>query len=292
MMQPNFILNIWKPKNITSRKTGSLLKNSWQQKKIGHLGTLDPFASGILPIFGGKYTKLIPYFQQQTKSYLATILLGASSASYDTQEPISYFPSPLLNSYKIELFLKKMHGVILQEAPTYSALKYKGKPLYYYARKNIVVPPKIRKVQIFQLKLIAYKHPRIFLEIVCSKGCYIRSLARDIGNNFKTTAILEELERIQVGNNFQKKNAISLDEALKDGYNKNITLEPWNLLNNYSLMKLEPSAIDSLKKGQSIKLSSKIEQKETFVFLQKQLIAAGKIQEGIFFQPKKLFIEL
>ena len=292
MIKPNFILNIWKPKNITSRKVGSLLKNSWQQKKIGHLGTLDPFCSGILPIFGGKYTKLIPYFQQQTKSYLATVLLGASSASYDTQEPVSYSHSPVLDSDEIQAFFKKMHGVILQEAPLYSALKYKGKPLYYYARRNIVVAPKIREIQIFQLKLIDYKHPRIFLEITCSKGCYIRSLARDIGKNFHTPAIVEELERTQVGKIFHKKNTISLDEAIENGYNKNITLEPWNLLNNYSLVELKSSAIESLKKGQSIKLSSKIEQKETFVFLQKQLIAAGSIQEGIFFQPKKLFIEL
>ena len=275
-------------------KAASFLKKHYQQKKIGHLGTLDPIATGVLPIFAGKYTKLIPYFQDEDKTYLARIRLGSASITLDTESKITSFDILPFALAQVKQVIKGFQRELLQEVPLYSALKYKGKPQYYYARKNIEIPKKKKKITIFTINLLSYKHPLLELKICCSKGCYIRSLAKDIGQNLGTCAILEELTRIKIGKKFTQENIVSLDEILKKEYDKAFMLEPWDLLNNYTLVNIHASAIAPIRKGQKIEIDREINnQKEVFIFLKQSLIAAGvalRDQERLFFQPRKLFI--
>ena len=289
----NFILNIYKPKGITSTQVGSLLKKELGQKKIGHLGTLDPIATGVLPVFGGKYTKLIPYFEQEHKTYIANILLGADSPTLDTESKIVLDTISAFSTHQLEKVLKTFETCFLQQAPIFSALKYKGRPQYYYARNNIAIPLKKKHIEIFSLDLLDYKHPNIQIKIHCSKGCYIRSLASDIGKKLKTKAILQELERIKVGEIFTRDNIIYLDNQFKKNYYSSV-LEPWNLLNNFHLISIDKTAIEKIKNGQKMKIDQNIKkEKNTFVFLEKNLVAVGlvlKDKNEFYFQPKKLLI--
>jgi tRNA pseudouridine55 synthase len=290
----DFILNLNKPRGISSTRVGNILKKQWQEKKIGHLGTLDPLATGVLPLFTGKYTKLIPYFQKEPKTYVATIWLGAHSDTLDIQSKTTYASVCAFSLSKIQETLKEFQGELQQTAPLYSALKYKGKPQYYYMRKNMTIPPKSRVVTIFGLDLLAYNHPKLKIKVRCSSGCYIRSLARDIGQKLGVFAILEQLERTEIGKQFTKKNIVCLDEAKKKSYYKDVTLDPWNLLSSYSLVNIDEIAIIPVKQGQRVKYFSKSDlQEEVFAFSKKKLLAVGvtlKCREGQFFQPKKLFV--
>lgn len=290
----NFIINVNKPSGICSTKTGAFLKKIFGQKKIGHLGTLDPLATGVLPFFAGKYTKLIPYFQDEKKCYIAKIWLGANSDTLDVESKVSYTPTCLFSKAQLQEVLQSFQGAINQETPLYSALKYQGKPAYYYARKKIPIPSKKRIVSIFNISLLFYSHPKINIFVECSKGCYIRSLAADIGKKLGTTAILETLERTQIGKQFTKKNIVCLDEVHKTDYNNNVILKPWDLLSNYTLVDIDEADIIYLQKGQKVRANQyQTEKKIAFAFWKKTLVAVGcltKYQNDLFFQPKKLLI--
>ena len=301
MKSENFILNLYKPPSLSSTQANSRLKKHWNLKKVGHLGTLDPMAEGILPIFGGQYTKLIPYFQDHKKTYSAKIEIGASSDSLDKESPIRYSPVKPFSKQEIRQVLHSFIGTITQEAPSYSALKYKGRPLYYYALKKIEVPKKIKKITIDTIDLISYKHPILEIEVCCSKGTYIRSLARDIGQKLNSCAILIFLQRKAVGNQFTLKNSIPLDRILKKQYNADLILDIQKLLQGFQHLSLTKEQITRVSLGKKITIDSvsgavKMEQ-PTFSFSEKGcLVAAGVLRvasdERLSFYPKKLLYTL
>lgn len=167
---------------------------------MGHAGTLDPLATGVMIICTGKATKLIESFQYQTKEYIATIQLGATTPSYDLETEIdATYPYEHVTREGVENVLKQFIGSIQQIPPAYSACKIDGKRAYDLARKGQEVELKPKELVIDEIELIDYELPVIKIRVVCSKGTYIRALARDIGNALESGAHLTGLVRTRVG---------------------------------------------------------------------------------------------
>ena len=194
-------LNVYKPKGKTSHDVVAILRRITKIKQIGHTGTLDPFAEGVLPICIGKATRLIEYLKDD-KAYIGTVQFGTSTTTYDTEGEIVKTSSETVNIDDIESALNNFRGEIKQIPPIYSAIKVNGKKLYEYARKGEEVKIEPRKVTINELSILNYNQDTRQLELFidCSKGTYIRALARDIGQALQSGAHLTALRRTQVGN--------------------------------------------------------------------------------------------
>lgn len=196
-----------KPPGITSFGAVSRLRRILKMKKVGHAGTLDPFATGLLIVCAGRpATKIISRFMEGEKEYLATLRLGVETETYDTEGAVTARrPVGLLTDQTIEACLDRFRGRMLQVPPAYSALKHKGKPLYYYARKGIEITKEARAVEIRQLVRTCGSHSLsgeealLDIRVVCSKGTYIRTLAADIGRELGCGAHLDQLRRIRSG---------------------------------------------------------------------------------------------
>ena len=168
--------------------------------RSGHAGTLDPLATGVMIICTGKSTKLIETFQYQTKEYVATLKLGATTPSFDMEhEEDAVYPSEHITRELVEETLKKFIGSIWQVPPVYSAVKVDGKRAYELARKGEEVELKAKELVIDEIELLSYDMPEITIRVVCSKGTYIRALARDIGQALNSGAYLTGLIRTRIG---------------------------------------------------------------------------------------------
>ncbi|MDR0371819.1 MAG: tRNA pseudouridine(55) synthase TruB [Prevotellaceae bacterium] len=169
--------------------------------KVGHAGTLDPLATGVMIICTGKATKQIASFQHQTKEYIAQLKLGETTPSFDLELPIdAVYPTEHITKELIDETLKKFVGEIWQVPPVYSAVKIEGKRAYNYAREGQEVELKPKMLVIDKLEALEYAHPVLKIKVVCSKGTYIRALARDIGKALASGAHLVGLERTRIGN--------------------------------------------------------------------------------------------
>ncbi|MDR0508189.1 MAG: tRNA pseudouridine(55) synthase TruB [Dysgonamonadaceae bacterium] len=169
--------------------------------KVGHAGTLDPLATGVMIICTGAATKRIEEFQYQTKEYIATLKLGETTPSFDLEKEIdAVYPTAHITKELTEETLKKFIGTIQQVPPIFSAVKVNGRRAYKYARKgrNIDLPTKTLVID--ELELLDYSLPLIKIRVICSKGTYIRALARDIGEALQSGAHLVALERTRIGN--------------------------------------------------------------------------------------------
>ena len=193
-------LNIYKPSGMTSHDVVAKLRRITKIKQIGHTGTLDPFAEGVLPICIGKATRLIEYLSDD-KEYIATVQFGAETTTYDLEgEQVSVSDIKICQK-DIEKFLKDFEGEIFQTPPIYSAIKVKGKKLYEYARKGEEVKIEPRKIFIkkIELKIFDEKSQQAEILIKCSKGTYIRSIAYDLGQKLGCGGYLIKLVRTQAG---------------------------------------------------------------------------------------------
>ena len=191
----------WTSFNLVNRVRGVLSRHIGVKKlKVGHAGTLDPLATGVMILCTGKNTKLIESFQYQTKEYVATIKLGATTPSFDLETEIdAEYPVEHITEDLVKQTLNKFIGEIKQIPPTYSAIKINGKRAYEYARKGDEVELKPKTLVIDEIELLDYKMPEIVVRVVCSKGTYIRALARDIGVALESGAHLIALERTRIG---------------------------------------------------------------------------------------------
>ena len=212
------IILLKKPLKWTSfqvvNKIRWLIKNHFNIKKIkvGHAGTLDPLAEGLLIICTGQFTKRITEFQNLNKSYTGVFHIGATRPSFDLETDID--SSSCIKHLKVEDILKtkdQFIGNIQQTPPIFSAVKIKGKKLYEYARAGEKINPKKRNISIFKFNILKIDLPKVFFEIECSKGTYIRSIANDFGKKIKVGAYLESLTRTNVGSYCIEK-AISIDD--------------------------------------------------------------------------------
>ncbi|MBP3567168.1 MAG: tRNA pseudouridine(55) synthase TruB [Paraprevotella sp.] len=168
--------------------------------KVGHAGTLDPLATGVLVLCTGKATKRIEELQAHTKEYVATLCLGATTPSYDLEKPIDeVFPTEHITREMVEEVLKSFVGIIQQIPPVFSACKVDGARAYDLARKGQEVELKAKTLVIDEIELLKYSQTEIEIRVVCSKGTYIRALARDIGQALQSGAHLTALRRTRVG---------------------------------------------------------------------------------------------
>lgn len=205
-------LNIYKPKGMTSHDVISRLRKITKIKQIGHTGTLDPFAEGVLPVCIGKSTRLIEYLEED-KEYLATIQFGLETDTYDLEGTILKTYDKKISKKDLKNSLRSFEGEIEQVPPIYSAIKVDGKKLYEYARKGLEVEIKPRRVFISRIELIDFDEnaQNAKVLIACSKGTYIRSIAYDLGRTLECGAYLTGLVRTQSGQ-FNLKNSVALDE--------------------------------------------------------------------------------
>lgn len=200
------IILIDKPLEWTSFQAVNALKWAIRKKfnlkklKIGHAGTLDPLATGLLVICTGKFTKKIPELQGQIKEYTGTFTLGASTPSYDLETEVDQtFPTEHLTETSIRNVPNQFLGEIEQVPPVFSALKKDGKRLYELARKGEEVEVQARKIEILEFEITRIDLPEVDFRVVCSKGTYIRSLAHDFGKALDSGAYLSALRRTKIG---------------------------------------------------------------------------------------------
>ena len=191
----------WTSFNLVGRVRWALCKYLGVKKlKVGHAGTLDPMATGVMILCTGKATKMITALQAQDKEYEAVLRLGATTPSYDTEpEPEAFYPTEHITEDKVLEVLRKFQGTVMQVPPVFSAVKVDGRRAYDYARKGKDVKIEAKPVEISGIELLEYSMPEIRIRVVCGKGTYIRSLARDIGEALGSGAYLTSLRRTRVG---------------------------------------------------------------------------------------------
>lgn len=212
------ILNINKPMGKTSFEVVAFVRRLSGERRVGHGGTLDPQATGVLPVGLGRGTRVAEFLAQERKVYQAQVELGTATDSYDVSGKVTWRGDvSTVTKEQVEAALASFRGLIEQIPPLYSALKYQGQPLYRLARAGIEVPPRpARKVNIFRLELLDFELPLLTLEVTCGKGTYIRSLAHDLGQALGCGAHLKTLVRLKSGP-FHLREAVSLPQ-LEDAF--------------------------------------------------------------------------
>ena len=223
----NKIVNILKPTGMTSHDVVSRVRRILNMKKVGHTGTLDPDAAGVLPICLNKATKVSELILNKEKTYICELTLGASTDTYDSSGVIT-FEGDASNITKEDIYkaFETQRGEINQYPPIYSALKVNGKKLYELAREGKVVERKSRKVQIYDIRIKEMKLPRIRMEVSCSKGTYIRTLCNDVGEVLGVGGCMESLLRTKVSR-FELKDSMKLadiEKAKNEGRTEEIIL--------------------------------------------------------------------
>lgn len=210
----NGFISVIKPKGWTSNQVLSKIKWLFKTKKAGHGGTLDPFATGVIPVFLGEATKFSSRILDADKEYIANIKLGYESTTGDLEGDINKdnsFSYEELPANIDNLIKDQFLGKQTQIPPKYSALKYKGKPYYKYARAGIEIPIKSREIEIKEIVVISQIHNQLTVQVSCSKGTYIRTLGEDIAKILGTKGYLTDLKRIRVGD-IHERDAFLLDD--------------------------------------------------------------------------------
>ena len=244
-------LNIDKPKGITSHDVIGILRKLTKIKQIGHAGTLDPFAVGVLPVCIGKATRLIEYLEGE-KAYLATVQFGAQTDTYDLDGKFTKKFDKKITKEDLKKELNNFEGEIEQIPPIYSAIKVNGKKLYEYARKGESIEIQPRKVFIEKIELqnFDFENQSAKIYIKCSKGTYIRSIAHDMGQNLSCGGYLTALQRVQAGKFFIE-NSIKLEDlkSFEDVQKK--ILNPLNML-DLPIIQANDTGLKKIKFGQEL----------------------------------------
>lgn len=221
MVNPCGLLNIDKPPGVTSRDVVNRVQWLLKQQakaagvkaaKVGHAGTLDPIATGVLVLCVGQATRLIEHVQRQPKRYRGAFLLGRRSPSDDIELPAEELPdAPVPSREQIEAALPTFTGPIEQIPPAYSAIKIDGQKAYDLARRGAAPEMKPRRVTIYELRVVSYDYPQLVLDIRCGSGTYVRAIGRDLAESLGTAAVMSALERTEIGP-FRVEEAASLRE--------------------------------------------------------------------------------
>ncbi len=283
-------LNIDKPLGITSTDVVRQIRRLAHQKQVGHGGTLDPLATGVLPVALGQATRLLEYLQEEeTKRYVATVQLGASTTTDDSEgEIVESAPVPPLSAAMLEPVLEQFRGTTEQVPPLYAAIRIAGRRLYDYARagETVEVPP--RTITILQLTLIEHTDSVLVLDVLCSKGTYIRALARDIGARLGCGAHLTALRRTQAGA-FALDTAVSLADLVADPARLESALLPLSAaLADWPRITVNSYGAERLRKGQRISDACPAQRAAAFDE-QDQLVALVARADDAAWQPFKVF---
>ncbi len=271
-------LNIYKPQGKTSHDVVAILRRITKVKQIGHTGTLDPFAEGVLPICIGKATRLIEYLDDD-KAYIGTIQLGKSTTTYDIEGDFVDVSDKRVSLDEIEKALPKFRGEIEQLPPIYSAIKVNGKKLYEYARNGEDVKIEPRGVNIYKLEVVSFDEEKqvLKLHIECSKGTYIRSIAHDLGVLLGCFGYLVKLVRIKAGS-FELSNTIKLEDLQTEEDVENNILEPLGYLN---YQRYEISAAEKEKVSHGMPLLLDLSDGIIILTEKNKIIAVARVENRI-----------
>ncbi|HJN08155.1 MAG TPA: tRNA pseudouridine(55) synthase TruB [Pirellulaceae bacterium] len=194
------LLNVDKPAGVSSRKIVNDVQRLIRPVRIGHAGTLDPLATGVLILCLGRATRLVPYLQQQPKEYVATFLLGRHSETDDVEQEVIELPDPHVPTpQEVEAALPQFTGEIQQRPPAFSAVKVGGRRAYKMARQGKQVELAARPVTVYEIVLIQYDYPRMVLSMRCGSGTYVRSVGRDLAAALGTACVMSALRRTAIG---------------------------------------------------------------------------------------------
>lgn len=286
-------LNIDKPLGMTSHDVVAqirrLLKQATGSKKVGHAGTLDPLATGVLIVCLGQATRLSEYAMVSTKEYHAKIHLGITTTTYDAEgEIVQSADASAVTQAQIEAALTPFLGAIEQVPPMYSAIKQGGKKLYDLARAGIEVERPARAVTIHTLNILAWENPYLTLAVTCSAGTYIRSLAYDLGQTLGVGAHLGGLVRTRSGG-FTLENAIQLADLLANPTWYKAILDPQQVLQDWQSFILSPEQAQDIAQGRSIPKETMRTDEFIMAYLADGHLLAVLENQGNFWKPHKVF---
>jgi tRNA pseudouridine55 synthase len=283
-------VNVNKPHGMTSHDVVARTRRTLGLKKVGHAGTLDPMATGVLILCLGGATRLSEYVMDTPKRYRATVRLGVETDSYDADgQVIAERDASGITRKDVERLLPTFVGDIEQIPPMYSAIKQRGRKLYELARAGEVVEREARRITIHQCEMVDWSPPLVALEVACSPGTYIRSLAHDLGNALGVGASLAGLERTMSGS-FTIAEAVPLDEFLDDPDWRNYVKTAAHALADYNRLTLTGSAVNDIYNGRAISKTKDIADGTLAMGydLGDQLLAVLRA-EGTFWKPIKVF---
>ena len=287
------ILIVNKPKGWTSHDVVGKIRHIAQMKKVGHAGTLDPIATGVLVVLLGKATKLSDILLQKDKTYRAGVRLGLTTDTYDITGVVISQTEPEITKDEVDSVLRRFEGKQLQQPPMYSAVKQGGKKLYELARQGIEVERPLREVEIYSIDRLDFASPSFTIEVHCSKGTYIRSLIHDIGQAMGSGACMESLCRTASGR-FLLSDAVTVEQLSKDGVAPYL-IPPQNIL-PVPEMTVDGEQERLIRNGNRICLLSELklgEQAELKLFGENRefLCLAGVMRENgkQWVQPKIMF---
>ena len=291
---PKGILNVNKEKGISSARVVSLVRRALDMKKVGHTGTLDLEASGVLPIVVGKATRVSDYMMTKDKVYETELILGAKTDTLDAAGQIIAKSQKVIDKDQFLEVMNTFRGEIEQIPPMYSALKVNGKKLYDLAREGVEIERKKRKVNIYDIDLLDFTFPMARIRVTCSKGTYIRTLVDDIGEKLGTFAYVNELIRIRVGD-LDIKDAIKSEDLLsmakKDLLEK---LYPIDIaLKDFDKITLDKKYLSNLINGQIVEVRESYG-KIIRVYCEDEFIGLGnsyKENNKNFLKMEKVFYE-
>ena len=294
-------INLYKPKNISSFQAINKIKKKYLINKLGHAGTLDPLAEGILPIAIGKATKLIPFINSDIKTYKFEVTWGQQTSTDDSEGEILYETKHLPNQLEIENEIKNFLGYIKQKPPRVSAIKVNGQRAYKLARQNKSFNLGEKNVFVKNLIITNHKIFKTTFNIECGKGFYIRSLARDLAINLKSFGHISYLERRKVGK-FGVESSILLDDLLKIGQRQleiNCIKSSISMLDDILAYEIvDTRDLNHLSLGRSIKIDEKklenfqsmiSDKKLIFLSYKGDIVSFGKLI-GNLFKPNKILM--
>ena len=275
------IIVVNKPKGITSFDVIRKLKKILKTKKIGHTGTLDPLATGVMLVCVGKATKLASDLEAKDKIYIADFDIGYATDTYDIEGKKIAENTIEISKENLEQSIKKFIGNIKQIPPMYSAIKIDGNKLYHLARKGIEVERPERDVTIEYINLLDFKDNKVKIETKVSKGCYIRSLIYDIGQDLGTYATMTALQRKQVGD-YSLENSYSLEQIEKMVLNNDFkflkTIEEIFSYDKYSLQ--TEKELTLYKNGNTVKIKENLENKRYRIYFQNEFVGLANIENS------------
>jgi tRNA pseudouridine55 synthase len=286
------VLLIDKPVGLSSNDALIKAKRIVNAKKAGHTGTLDPFATGLLPLCFGEATKFSQDLLEADKTYLATVHLGITTTTGDTEGEVLETRDVAVTTEQVEAALARFRGPILQVPPMYSALKRDGKALYEYAREGVTLEREARPVTIHELEMVAIAAPFLTIRVTCSKGTYVRVLGEDIGAALGCGAHLSALRRVQVGA-LSTANMVTLEE-LQAHENPLSLLAPVDaLLSSFPRVDLTPELEKRFLNGQRLALGKEevavpAEQGRVRVYADGRLLGTAILQEYAILAPERL----
>lgn len=244
----NGFLNLYKPKGVSSARVLNAVKRSLKGETVGHMGTLDPLADGVLPVAIGKSTRLFDYLLDKDKEYVATVAFGFSTDSYDLEGEITQRSDVLPSDAELEAACKKLTGDIMQIPPIYSAKCVNGKRSYELARKGVAVELPPKKITVKSIRVLdKISESEYKIKIVCGGGTYIRAIARDLGLLCGTVATMTSLTRTASGI-FRIENSVTAEEFTSAAYKSALLVPPDEVI-DYPIIRLDERQAERLYNG-------------------------------------------